>query len=141
METKIPDHSLVALIRELREELTTLMRQEIALAKAEISEKASRAARNAAFLAAGVVLAGATLIMLLLGVRDLLSAGLINAGTTPQAAAWLSSFIVAILLGIVSWALVIKGKKALTNEGLAPTKTIASLREDRHLIKQKLART
>ena len=140
METT-SNHSLVGLIRELRDETTTLVRQEIALAKAEASEKAGRLARNAAFIAAGAALGFVALILLLMGVRELLAAGLVNAGMSPDAAAWLSSFIVAIVVGIVSWALIAKGKKALADEGLAPKKTIQSLREDQHFIKQKLART
>ena len=40
MEANLSDHSLISLIRDLRDEMTTLMRQEIALAKAETAEKA-----------------------------------------------------------------------------------------------------
>jgi hypothetical protein len=149
METQIPprpakaapDHSLVNLLRELRDETTTLVRQEIALAKAEMSEKVSRLGRNAGYIGAGVALAYAALILLLLGFRDLLARALVNAKLDPAVATALSSLIIAIIIGVVGWALIAKGKKALSKEGLAPKKTIESLREDQHLIKQKLART
>ena len=141
METKTNDHVLIHLIRELRDETTTLVRQEIALAKAETSEKAARLGRNAAYLVAGIAVAYAAFVLLLLGIRNLAAAWLIKGGTEPETAAWLSSFIVAIVIGLVGWLLIAKGKHALSQEGLTPTKTIESLREDQHFIKHKLART
>jgi hypothetical protein len=141
METKMTDHSLVSLIRELRDETTTLVRQEIALAKAETCEKASRLGRNAAYIGAGVALGYAALILFLLGIRDVLAAAFIKGDMDPNVATWLSSFIVALLIGISSWLLIAKGKKALAKDGLIPRKTIQSLRDDQHFIKQKLART
>jgi hypothetical protein len=141
METNTTDHSLVSLIRELRDETTTLVRQEIALAKAETCEKASKLGRNAAYIGAGLALGYASLILFLLGIRDLLVTAFVKADMDPNVAVWLSSFIVAILIGIASWLLIAKGKKALVKDGLIPRKTIQSLREDQHFIKQKLART
>jgi len=71
----------------------------------------------------------------------LVAVGLIKGGTAPETAAWLSSFIVAVVIGLVGWFLIVKGKHALSQEGLTPTKTIESLREDQHFIKHKFART
>lgn len=141
METKPTDHSLISLIRELRDETTTLVRQEIALAKAEATEKAKRMGRNAAYVAAGIAVAYAGFVIFLLAFRDLLAAALIRADLSADTAAWLSSFIVAVAIGVVGWALMAKGKKALAGEGLALPKTLESLKEDRRFVKQKLART
>jgi len=135
------DHSLIGLFRELRDETTTLVRQEIALAKAETCEKATRLGRNIGYIGTGALLAYAALMLVLLGLRDLLAHSLVRAGSSPDVATWLSSFMVAMLIGIIGWALIAKGKKALAKERLTPTKTIESLREDQHFIKQKLART
>ena len=74
------EHSLANLIRELRDETMTLMRQEIALAKAELAEKASRMGKKAIFVGVGGALAGAALIFLLLAFRELLFLGLVKAG-------------------------------------------------------------
>jgi hypothetical protein len=141
METRTNDHLLINLIRELRDETTTLVRQEIALAKAETAEKAARLGRNAGYMVAGVAVAYAAFVLLLLGLRDLVAAGLIRAGSESETAAWLSSFIVGIAIGVVGALLIAQGKKALSKEGLAPRKTIESLREDQQFIKHKLART
>jgi uncharacterized membrane protein YGL010W len=141
METKMTDHSLVSLLRDLRDETTTLVRQEIALAKAETTEKAAKLSRNAVFIGAGAALAYAGLILLLLGFRDWLANCLSAAGTNPIVAICLSSFIIGVIIGLIGWGLIAKGKKALANEGLTPKKTLESLREDQQFIKQKLART
>ena len=141
MEPKTTDHSLVSLLRELRDETSTLLRQEIALAKAETAEKARRVTRNAIAIGIGAVVALCALVFLLLGCRDLIAAGFINGGMEPTTAAWLSSFIIAVVVGAIGAGLIAKGKKALAEEELAPRKTIESLREDQRLIKQKLAHT
>ena len=141
MEPKTTDHSLVTLIRELRDETTTLVRQEIALAKAEACEKASRLGRNMGYIGAGMALAYAALALLLLGFRDLLSTALINAGVSPEMTNWISAFSIALIVAVVGWSLIAKGKKALAAEGLTPQKTLKSLRDDKQFIKQKLART
>lgn len=141
METKTTDHSLLSLIRELRDETTMLVRQEIALAKAEGCEKASRMGRNIAYIGAGAALAYAALALFLLGFRDVLSVALIKAGLSPEVTTWLSSFLIALVIGVVGWGLIAKGKKALAAEGLTPQKTLNSLRDDKQFIKQKLART
>jgi hypothetical protein len=141
METKPTDRSLISLIRELRNETTTLVRQEIALAKAETTEKATRVGRNAAYIAAGLAVAYSGFIILLLAFRDLLASAFIRADLSADVAGSLSSFIVAVAIGLVGWALIAKGKKALAEEGLRPRKTIESLKEDKEFVKQKLAST
>jgi len=138
METKTSDHSLISLVRELRDETTTLVRQEIALAKAETAEKAARMGRNAAYIGAGIAVAYAGFVILLLALRDLLASALVRP-VGADAAVWLSSLIVAVIIGAVGGALVAKGKKALSQESLTPRKTIESVKEDKQFVKQKLA--
>jgi hypothetical protein len=57
--------SMVELLKELRDETVTLMRQEVALAKVELSEKAVRYGRNIAYLAIGGLILYAGLLFLL----------------------------------------------------------------------------
>jgi hypothetical protein len=142
METRTTpnDHSLPSLLRELRDETTTLVRQEVALAKAEMSEKASKLGRNAAFMAIGGIVLYTGLIFVLLAFRDLLMSGLVNAGVTLGTATWLSSIIIGLIVAIIGAALLAKGKKAISQEGLAPEKTIETLREDQQWAKQRLKR-
>jgi hypothetical protein len=95
--------------------------------------------RNLACIGAGIAVAYAALMFLLLGLRDFLTAAIIQAGGDPDVAPWLSSLLVAIVIGSVGFILIHKGKKALAREGLLPKKTVESLRKDQQFIKQKLA--
>jgi len=139
MEAKMTEHPLTDLIRELRDETATLVRQEIALAKAEITEKSSRMAKHAISIAAGVALAYAALVLLLLAIRDFLFSGMVSAGMSPGVAVWVSPLIVAIVVGIVGWILISQGKKRLAKEGIAPEKTVETLREEKDWLKHKIA--
>ena len=141
MDSRTSDQSLVSLLRELRDETTTLVRQEIALAKAETCEKVTKMARNVGYIAGGAILAYTGLILVLLSMRDFIAAGLISAGLSAAVAAGLASLIVAVIIAVASWALIAKGRAALKNETLVPEKTIESVKEDQQFIKQKLART
>ena len=141
MEAVRSEQSLANLVRDLRDETTTLIRQEVALAKAEMTEKASRLSRNAAYIGAGAALAFAALLLLLFTIRELLLVGFVSAGMSPGLAMWLSFSIVVVIAGAVAWILIAKGKKALAEEGVVPRKTIESLREDQYWLKDKLAHT
>lgn len=139
METRTIHQPLPELIRELRDETATLVGQEIALAKAEIAEKSRRMAKDVIYIAAGVALAYAALILLLLAVRDFLFSGLVEGGLSVGVAMWLSPLIVGVVVGVVGWVMVNHGKKKLSDEGIAPEKTARSLREDKNWLKHKIA--
>ena len=139
MEHKFNEFPLAALFRELRDEVTTLIRQEAALAKAEFTENTKRMMRDVAIIVAGITLTFTALIFLLMTFRNILVLALVKAGAEPEVAFWLSPFIVALVVSGVAWALVAKGKKALAHDDLKPRKSVESLREDKMLIKQKLA--
>ena len=139
MDTKTVQQPLPDLIRELRDETATLVGQEISLAKAEIAEKGRRLARDVMYIAAGVALAYAALVLLLLAVRDFLFSGLVEGGVSVGIAMWLSPLIVGVVVGVVGWVLVSQGKKKLTDEGITPEKTAQSLREEKNWLKHKIA--
>jgi hypothetical protein len=139
MEKVHAEHSLVSLLRELRDESSMLIRQEVALAKAEISEKISRTTRDAVLLVIGGLLALGAFGLFLLALRELLFVGMVKAGMSPGVALWFSPFLLAIITGAIGWALIAKGKKELAKEGVTPQKTVESLREERQWLKRKLA--
>ena len=60
--------SIVDLLKNLRDDTTNLVRDEISLAKTEISEKISSASRTVGYLAAGTLVAYAGLVLFLQGV-------------------------------------------------------------------------
>jgi hypothetical protein len=135
------EQTFVSLLRDLRDETTTLVRQEIALAKAETMENLKKMGRSAAWMAAGAGLALFALFFILLGVRDLLASALLAAGARPFVAAGLSALIVATATALGGWTLVNRGRKSIQGETLVPEKAIESVKEDKEFIKQKFART
>lgn len=131
--------TLASLLGELREESTTLLRQEIALAKAEINEKAAHVGKNTLELATGGALAYAGLIILLIGVALLASRALVAMGVGPQMAVWLGPVLVGLIVAIIGASMAMKAKKAMSAEKLIPHETVESLKEDKRWIQRKLS--
>jgi xanthine/uracil permease len=132
--------SIGTLIRELFDEARDLFRQELALAKTEASEKASLAGKNAAFVAAGGLVAFAGALFILAALSVLLAWGLRNAGLNPEIAMWLGPLIVGLVVAIIGYILVNKGLKTLKDGSLKPERTIQSIKEDKQWTQQRLQR-
>lgn len=130
--------SLAALLRELRDETTTLLRQEVALAKAELAEKSSRVTRHAAQYAVGGFVAYAGVIILLIGLGYLLEAGLVSGGLDPAVAEWLAPIVVGLAVALIGWSMLAAAKRALAASTLVPEQTLQSLRENKQWAQNKL---
>jgi hypothetical protein len=123
------DQSLGELFNRLGTQLGTLIRQEMELARAELSASATRTARNASLIGAGAAVGYAAFLALVAAAIALLaSIGL---------ATWVAALVVAIVLGVVAFALVQRGRSELTAASLAPRRTIESLKEDAELAKER----
>ena len=131
-------NSIPALLRELRNESATLLQQQVALAKAEISEKVIEQATNAVQVGIGAFVAYAGAIILLLGLADLVGMFLIRGGMEADMAAWLSRAAVGIIIALVGWILVVRAKKAISAEGITPEKTVQTLQENKDWAQDKL---
>jgi uncharacterized membrane protein YqjE len=119
-EPKRPEMSLGELLGELTEELTTLFRQEVQLAKAEASKEASRMGRAAGMGATAAVAALLALSMLSMALAWLLDQAM------PRALAFA---IVGVVWAIAATVLVMRAKREMkTVEGLPKTKQ--TLKED-----------
>jgi len=140
IQTPGTDHSLASLIRELRDESTTLLRQEVALAKTEMAEKAAMIGRNSIYLAIGGLVAYAGLIFILVSVMRLIWLGLLRAGLTDSVAQWLAPAIVGLIVAGIGYGLIQKAKSTLSRESITPTKTIQSLKEDKQWTQEKFSR-
>lgn len=129
--------SLGDLFRELSLEGRTLVRQEVDLAKTELSEKASVYARNAGSIAAG----GALLLVALMAVGTAVIYGLIvlfDLFLPFEVAVWLGPLVFGAVIGMVGWSMIKQGKEAMAREGLAPQRTLDTLREDKDWLKSKV---
>ena len=131
-------NSIPALLRELRDESTTLLRQEVRLAKAEVKEDVSRMTSHATQIAVGAFVAYAGIIVLLIGIGHLLGALLVRAGVDQQVANWAAPSIVGLLVAIIGWAMLSKAKRAIAHDDLIPNQTIDSLRENKEWAQRKL---
>ena len=115
------DRSLGELFGELSGELSTLMRQELDLAKAEMREEAKKAGK------AGALLGGATLTAYFCLLLLSFAAAWGLAAVMPTGAAFL---IVAMVHGVVAAALFSIGRSQLREVHPAPTETVGTLKED-----------
>lgn len=135
----VEENNLAALFRQLRDDTTTLVREEIALARTEAMEKVSRLARNSVALVAGALLGYAALIPLLIGLGFLLGNLLVSWGVTSVFATFLGFFIVALVAGGISAALVMNALSAFRKDNLTPRRTIDSIKDDKEWIQNKLS--
>jgi drug/metabolite transporter (DMT)-like permease len=121
--------SLGELFSDLSTGATTLIQQEIQLAKAELSQKASRTGKDVTFLAVGgfVAYAGflALLAALILGLAELM-------------AAWLAALLVGVIVAAIGYLLLQKGISDLKRVSPAPQKTIETLKEDKEWAKRQI---
>lgn len=121
------DRSLKDLLGELADETTTLVKQEMALARTEIREEVRTAGRNAGYIAAGGAVAYTGLITLVFGLALLL-------GTLI--ADWLAFLILGLIVAGVGFAFVQKGRATLQEMDKKPERTIKTLKEDKEWLKQ-----
>lgn len=132
------DRGIADLLKDLRDETTTLLRQEVALAKTELTEKGSRVGRNVASLAAGGAVAFAGLIFLLTAASNGLSVVLNRAaGLDPDVTVWLGPLVVGLVVTIIGYVLVQKGVSTLKHESIVPEQTVASIQENTQWVKQR----
>src|SRR5688572_5518376 len=123
-----PPNSIPALLRDLRNETTTLLRQEVALAKSEMKENVSRMSSHATHIAVGAFVAYAGIIVLLIGISHLLGAILVRAGIDQQVTEWLAPSVVGLVVAIIGWVMLSRAKRAIAHDDLTPKQTIESMR-------------
>ena len=126
------------LLKDLREESTLLLRQEIALAKKEISEKISTAARNLAYLAGGALVAYCAITFILLAISSLIAQTLAAHDVSIGWAIFLGLLIVGLIIGVVSIVMIVKGAQTLKKMSLTPEKTVETLKEDKTWAQNKI---
>src|SRR6185437_3285044 len=116
------ERSLGDLFAELSRETTTLVRQEMALAKTELTQKATRAGKDVGFLVVGGAVAYAGLLAFV--------AACVLALHLIVDLWWLAAAIIAVVVIAIGYFLVRQGLDRLRAADLAPTQTAESLRRD-----------
>jgi hypothetical protein len=123
--------SVSELFSDLTQKLTSLVRQEILLAKTEMKTKVGQMGAGGAYMGAG----GAILFA---GFLVLLSAAVI--GLSYFWPPWLSALLVGLIVSLVGAGLVAKGRNDVKAQNLKPEKTIDSLRQDINFAKDQFRR-
>jgi hypothetical protein len=117
------DRSIGELFGQLTQDMTLLVRQEIQLARVEMSDKISKVTTNVISVAAGgfvAYLGGLALVAaLILAIRDLANISLA-----------VSALIVGAVLAIIGYVMLQRGMKELKRVDLAPRRTVESLKDD-----------
>lgn len=128
--TPTGEPSLGELFRQLAEDSATLVKQEVALAKTEMSRNIKNAARDAVMVAVGAGVA-------LLGVIVLLAALVILLGDALNNY-WLGALIVGLVFLAIGGLLAVSNLNKLKHEELAPDRTIKTLQEDKRWLQNEI---
>jgi uncharacterized membrane protein YqjE len=116
------DRSLPDLLKQLSQETTQLVHQELELAKAELQEKGKQAGAGAGMFggagALGLAALGALTACFILALNAVMPA-------------WLAALIVAVVYGIIAFVLVKQGQAKLKQATPpVPEQTIETVKED-----------
>jgi hypothetical protein len=122
MDDRRTEPTLGQLFGDLSRQLSTLIRQEVDLARTEVTAKVGSTARDSALIGLG----GALLYAAVLALMATVVLGLVEAGLDP----WLAALVVTVVVGAIGAALVMTGRGRLASADLAPTRTIETLKDD-----------
>jgi uncharacterized membrane protein YqjE len=121
-QEELHEQSIGELLKQLASETTTLVRQELDLAKAEMRDKGKKAGPGF-----GLIGAAGGVALLALGA---LTAFFVLAldGAMPN---WLAALIVSVVYGAIAAVLYVRGKEKVDDAGSpAPRQTVETIKED-----------
>jgi hypothetical protein len=123
---RVEERPLSELFSDLVTETSNLVRNEVALAKVEITNKASKIGKNIGSLVIGgaVAYAGVLAVIMLLG------------RVIPM---WLSALIVGLIVVGIAWLMISKAMTELQRVDLKPEATVESVKEDAQWIKDQIS--
>ncbi len=122
MEDSSNDRPLGELLAELTRQTSALVRQEVDIAKTELSQKAFGLGKDLGFVVAGGAASYAGFLAII--------AALIIALRKTGLSWWLSALVVGSLVAGAGSVLALKGLTALQQADLVPRQTIETLKED-----------
>jgi hypothetical protein len=125
--------SLGTLLRELAEGGASIARDEVRLARLELSDMVAGIGKGTAFVATGAVLG-------LLGVLAVLTGIVLLIGDQwlPRDLYWVAALGILIITGGLAAWLARRGLSALSPSELAPHETVTTLKEDSEWLKRRL---
>ena len=130
MQIQKDERSLGDLFSELAAETGTLVRQEVSLAQAEITGKATRVGKQVGYLAVGGAIGYAAMLAIMAGVII---------GLSNFVPAWAAALLVGAVVGGVSFFLISSAIERLKNTNLKPEESVESIKEDAQWLKNQLS--
>lgn len=123
--------SIGELLSDLMREISTLVRDEVNLAKSEMSQKAAVVGKDVGMMAAGGVLAFGGYLAL---IAAIILALVKLAGMAP----WIAALVTALVFIGIGAAIAMSALNSLKKQSLAPQQTIETLKEDAQWAKQQV---
>jgi hypothetical protein len=117
------DRNLGDLFGQLSQDMTLLFRQELQLARAEMSEKISRVTSNLVAVVAGGFVA-------YVGALALVAALILGLHEVADIAPWVSALVVGAIFAVAGYLMLNRGLKELKRVDLAPRRTVETLKDD-----------
>ena len=117
------------LFSDLASEMSNLVRQEVTLAKVEMTQNAKRLGKNIGYLVVGGAIGYAALLAVIAAVIMLLDRFM------PS---WGAALLVGIVIAGISWMLIGKALNALQETEITPRETVETLKEDAAWVKQQI---
>lgn len=124
------ERSLGELFSDLATETSNLVKQEVSLAQAELTEKAITVGKDVGFLVVGGAVGYAALLALI--------AALII-GLSYFIPAWIAALLVGLVVSVVAYLLIASALASLKKTTLAPRQTVETLKEDAKWLKDQVS--
>jgi membrane protein len=131
-QTSGSDASVGQLVEQLSAQISALVRDEMALATAEMKRKGAQAG-------IGIGIGGAGAVMALLGLGALVAAAILGLATVL--AAWLAALIIGVVLSVVAGVISAAGITQVRNSAPpVPEKAVQSTKQDIETVKESVRR-
>jgi len=117
------------LFSSLTEDMSTLIRKEVDLARTETMEKVSSATRSVVSMVAGGMIAYAGLIGVMIAVI---------VGLSRFMPLWLSALIVGIVVIVIGAIMIMSGRSSLQKMTVVPEQTVESMKENTEWAKEQV---
>jgi hypothetical protein len=130
-----------ALLKDLRDNLVHLFRQEIALARGEMSENVKEATSHLVSMAVGGALALAGGVVLLIGCASGLAVLLTAMGLASEHSVWVAPVLLGVVVAAVGFGILQSARSSLQRTTLVPRRTVQTIKEDSNWAKDKIQRS
>lgn len=137
MSNPVENRPLSELLTGLVGDVSGLFRKEINLAKAEASEKVSKAMTGVEMMAAGLVFAIGAIGVLLAAVVSGLSALLLSMGFAERNADAIAAVVVGLVVAVIGWGMISRGLAVLKGSSMNLDRTTHSLQRDIQVLKER----